>query len=71
MSLSITLGWWLLPLAATVAALAWGFWPEPSERNIGPYSFPIIGVLKLAGALILTLLAWTIYLSAALIWMKP
>ena len=59
MTFSITLGWWVLPLIVTIASSTWALWDRPSERGgFIPSPMPLI---RLAGALIVSLIAWLIW----------
>lgn len=61
MTVAITLGWWLLPSLLSLAAFTWALWDRPSER--GGF-FPHLGPLvRVVGALIVTLVGWIVYLA--------
>ena len=61
MDITITLGWWVLPLAITLASLLWAFL-TPAKPMRGDYSFPdVMPAIRFAGALILSLVAWLIW----------
>lgn len=63
MTLSLTLGWWLLPLAATIIAALWGFIPRASERRSGDYDFTfwLPAAFRACAATILSLLVWLLW----------
>lgn len=57
MSITITIGWWAIPLAITTAALLWAFfWPAQDSGFFGG----IARLFMLVPALIVSLLAWAI-----------
>lgn len=61
MDISITLGWWALPLAITLVSLSWAVF-TPAKPMRGDYSFPDpMPAIRFAGALILSLAAWLIW----------
>lgn len=59
--MTITLGYWLLPLLVTVASGVWAFWPEPP--SYGDYNFggALVSLAKLGLGVIASLLAWLLY----------
>lgn len=61
MSITIPLGWWLLPAAITVAAIIWQWWVHKDDRPSGDYGqigdamgHLVTGMV----AVIVSLLAW-------------
>ena len=65
MSVTLTLGWWIVPLLYAVALFAWAFWGRPSER--GGF-FPDLGPLvRGAVALIGSLVGLVVYLVILLL----
>ncbi len=60
MSMTITLGWWIIPALVTIAALWWLF----SQDYRGDYNFNALVTVPLTGFVIC--LAWLIY--AAIGW---
>ena len=60
MSLTITLGWWIIPALITVTVLVWSW----RERD------PLVGAFQLLAALAITGFSWAIYLAARL-WSQP
>lgn len=65
MTITIGLGWWLLPAAVTVAAFVWRWWLHKGEpRTYGGYSGIGDGIgrlLSLFAALTAALFAWLIW----------
>lgn len=61
--MTITLGWWLLPLVVTVAVWAWSEWPREVSGSGVYFSFDVEHVFRSIVALIVTLLAWLIYFA--------
>lgn len=58
MSVTLTLGWWIIPAVMTVAWVAYGFMPaRPSD-----YGADIAGVARLLASLIVVLISWIVYL---------
>lgn len=42
MTLTVELGWWLLPVVVFVVSFAWVFWPRADEwKSSGDYSWPL------------------------------
>lgn len=65
MMMMITLGWWIIPLAITAAALAWALPMRSSEKGDGS----MFGTIHYAvAASFRTLIAMIISLGAWLIW---
>jgi hypothetical protein len=60
MDLTITIGWWLVPLVATAVACACAYWQSrPNGRpTLGD---GIVSLIMWGGAVILSLLAWLIW----------
>ncbi len=63
--MSITVGWWGIPAAITAAAPTWAFMGDYAPRGDYDFGTPIIGLLKLAAAVIVSLLAWLVWSLAA------
>lgn len=61
MSITLTAGWWMLPLFITAIAFGWGFHMvgKHGQRH-GDYDFvsPLIGLGILMLSLIVSLVAW-------------
>ncbi len=65
MTISLTLGWWLLPTAITVISLAFALWPV-KVKDYHPVSILFGGfeaLARIATATIISLLSWVIYLA--------
>lgn len=59
MSVTISIGWWLLPLAATIMAFGWVHW---IDRRSGPsYGADIGGFILVSLATIISLIAWLVW----------
>lgn len=60
MNLTITLGWWVIPAAVTIASLIWALVPRRSERRSGDYDFAfwIPAAFRLAVSIIVSLALW-------------
>lgn len=65
MTVTLTLGWWIVPLAITVGSLAWAIPMRQSERPDGSMfsglGYAIGGTLRVAGAIIVSLVAWLVW----------
>lgn len=64
LSFTVTIGWWIVPLAITATSLPWALWPRESERSRGgDYSFPDIfsPMLRLIPAITLSLSSWLVW----------
>lgn len=65
MSVTVALGWWLLPLALTVLSLAWAIPMRADELPTGSMfdglGYVIGGALRVSAAIILSLIAWLIW----------
>lgn len=59
--MTITIGWWAIPLGITVAGLIWGLLPERPSY----YGFDVVGAFKLLGTVIISLIAWLIWALVA------
>jgi len=66
--MTISLGWWLVPLAVTVAA----FWRASvngrEAHGLSKPSAEIVGALLVLAALSISLGAWLVWALAMLIW---
>jgi len=61
MTFILTIGWWTIPLATTLASLSWAIF-TPAKPTRGDYSFPdVMPAIRFAGALILSLASWLIW----------
>lgn len=58
MTMTITLGWWLIPLALTIAAM---WWCASQDYN-GDYNFNAVVTLPITGFVIC--FVWMIYFAA-------
>lgn len=56
MTITIKLGWWLVPTMLTVLALFW----QSRERD------PLVGAFQLIAALFFSAMTWVVYLALAL-----
>jgi hypothetical protein len=65
MNITIYLGSWLVPLVITIIALIAGgsiaAWD--SKGSSGPYSFPIIGMMAVLGAVLISITAWAVFIA--------
>ncbi len=64
MNITIQIGWWLLPLLATLGAVAWAWWYcESEEISHGGYfgGFHYYPFVAVPVAIIITLSAWLIW----------
>jgi len=64
MAISITLGWWLLPLVVTVVSFAWALPFREDEKPTGSMFDGLAGIgmlFRAAGAAIGSLFAWLIW----------
>lgn len=57
MTMTITIGWWILPLLVTVASFSWAAWV--GSNSSGDYDFS--GAYAGIASLIPTLAAWLIW----------
>lgn len=55
--MTIVIGWWALPFAFSIIAGALAAIPE----RAGYYGFDVVGIFKLFGAVILSLIAWLVW----------
>lgn len=59
MNITISLGWWLLPLSVTCLAFFFAsYWTEPNQRGLGA---SLDALVFNALALIISLIAWLIW----------
>ena len=60
--ITITLGWWLLPLTITIGSFVLAIIKAPQDRN-GDWDFftPFIAAIYLGYALIVSLIAWLVW----------
>ena len=56
--MTITIGWWVIPLLMTVGTLVYGMLPV---RNSGYYGADIGEAFRLLGFIIVDLVAWLIW----------
>jgi hypothetical protein len=64
MDMTITVGWWALPLLVTAASFGYAL-AIPGEPTRGDYSFPDpMPVVRFVGALVASLVAWLVYALA-------
>ena len=59
--MSISFGYWVIPAFFTLAAFYVAFREAPGQRGDYDFASPIIGLLFLAAALIVSLVAWLIW----------
>ncbi len=64
MSITLTAGWWLLPLAVTMAAFTWSTITARPSSNPS-YADGIVGALVHGLALIASLVAWLFWAISA------
>jgi hypothetical protein len=57
MSMTLTIGWWVLPLAVTIAAFTWALWGSDG----GTLGDAVVGSFFVAFAAIISLSAWLIW----------
>lgn len=62
MAVSITIGWWILPVVATISSIIYLLLPDSQ-----PDTFGIGMMLKAIAAVIVILLVWVLYLAIALL----
>jgi len=67
MTLTLSLGAWIIPAAVTLGGLLWATTPRPSERDSGGLFGPaerIFGVTaRLLVAIVIALAAWLIFVT--------
>lgn len=64
MTISLSLGWWLAPLAVTIIAFAWHFllWAnQPPPSGYGAIGDGIAATASFLLALVVSLVAWLIW----------
>lgn len=63
MSMTVTIGWWVLPLLATLGAFALAWWWCSTEEvsKGGWFSFPAYPLVAVPAAIIASLTAWLIW----------
>ncbi len=59
--MTVTIGWWALPAFVTVASIYFALRESPEPRGKDYGAGAVIGALFLAGALIVSLVAWLIW----------
>lgn len=59
MAITLTLGWWLIPLAITVASWAWALM-TPSDPS-GPFAIDPMPLIRAGTAAIISLFAWLVW----------
>lgn len=59
--MTITLGWWTLPLAVSLVPWAWACWPRPRSYGYGAIGDGLAGALRGCAAIIITLAAWLVW----------
>lgn len=57
--MTITIGWWLLPLSITLASFAWAIL-TPARKG-GDYSVDLFPLFRFAAAVIVSLAAWLVW----------
>lgn len=63
--MTVTFGWWALPLLITTASVGWSI-AIPGEPSHGDYSFPDpMPAIGFVGAVIVSLVAWLIWALVA------
>lgn len=64
MSVTLTLGWWLAPLAVTMAVFAFSIIVDRSESRPTSYASignAVVGIFMYGAATIISLFAWLIW----------
>lgn len=64
MTVYIPFGWWLLPLAITVAAFIWQWWilkDKTTGGDYGPIGLAVFQAITFLGALVVSLFAWLVW----------
>jgi hypothetical protein len=62
MTIELSFGWWLLPLAITIAAYGWHRWVNKDVQYGGDYNFSALGtILTFALAACVSLTAWLVW----------
>lgn len=59
--MTITLGWWVIPAAMTLAFILWGFMPAPPPRGYGNIADGLVVLISMLGGAIVCLIAWLIW----------
>ncbi len=64
--MSITIGWWGIPLAITILAFVWAELKVRNEPRSGDYDFgrAITALMSGGAAVVVSLVAWLIYALA-------
>lgn len=61
MAIEISLGWWLIPAAITVASFGWAWWVQSPDRG-GDYNFTgLFNAMLWIISLVPPLAAWLIW----------
>ena len=63
MPVTVTLGWWLLPLIVTLALFVWAWAATPPARH-DDWGVDIAPLFTFGFALVLSLVAWLLYAAA-------
>lgn len=62
MDVTITLGWWAIPAAMTIALVVWAFFPvRTNSTGYGRIGEAMVQVIYLMFGAILCLIAWLIW----------
>ena len=64
MTINITLGWWLVPLAVTAIAFGWAAYAERDNLYEGGYPSPAaarVSLMHYGCGLVASLIAWLIW----------
>lgn len=61
--MTVTIGWWAIPLLITLALFGWARFPRPDEDRSGDYDFAfwLPAAARYAAAIVGSLLAWLIW----------
>ena len=59
--MTITFGWWAIPAVITAVAMTWALMGDYAPRGDYDFGTPVIGLLKLGAAVIVSLLAWLVW----------
>lgn len=61
--MTVTIGWWAIPLLATLVLFGWATWRRSDEDRHGDYDFAfwVPAAARLAAAIVGSLVAWLIW----------
>lgn len=63
MAVNLTIGFWAIPLALTIAAFVWALFPRAGDRRSGDYDFTfwLPAAFRLCAAVVLSLVSWLVW----------